>query len=264
MRSVIVLVILTTLTFPLFSEDWLLWGGKNRDFIVNSARLADKWPEAGPKQLWSREPGDGYSAIAEEAGVLYTTFRRGGESGNDVIVALDAKSGKTIWEQVYANAFTNAYTPDVGPGPYAMPQVVGDRVVTASGTGKIQSLDKKTGKVIWSHDLYKEFSGTQMIFGYSCQALPYKNTLIFLAGGPGNSAIAFNQSDGKVVWKNLTLRQRILLADLDSRGRPGTDRRRFRRVHRGIQSYRWTRVLALRAQRTEPRHQYLHARMGPG
>src|SRR5271155_2543015 len=104
-------------------EDGPVWGGKNRDFIVNVSGLADSWPAAGPKKIWSRPLGDGYSAIAEEGGVLYTAFRR---NSQDVITALDAATGKTIWEYAYDNPFTNAYSEGVGPGPYAMPQVVGD------------------------------------------------------------------------------------------------------------------------------------------
>ena len=68
-------------------EDWLIWGGKNRDFLVDSSGLADSWPAAGPRKLWSRTLGDGYSAIAEEGGILYTAFRRGSK---DVVTALDA------------------------------------------------------------------------------------------------------------------------------------------------------------------------------
>lgn len=181
-------------------EDWLVWGGKNRDFMVDSSGLADSWPSAGPKRLWTRALGDGYSAIAEEGGILYTAFRR---SSKDVVTALDAATGKTRWEYEYENPFTNAYAEKVGPGPYAMPQVVGDRVVTASGTGKIHSLDKKTGRPVWSHNLYTEFHGTELQFGYSCHGLPYKDTLIYLAGGRGDGAIAFRQSDGAVVWKAL-------------------------------------------------------------
>jgi outer membrane protein assembly factor BamB len=183
-------------------NDWLVWGGPHRNFIVNSAPLADHWPASGPKRLWSRPLGDGYSAIAEEAGVLYTAYHTGQD---DVIVALNAKTGRDIWKFSYANPFTNSYSEAVGSGLYAMPQIFGDRLLTASGTGKIHSLDKKSGKVVWSHDLYKEFGGTALIFGYSCHPLPYKDTLIYMVGGKGNSGIAFRQSDGGVVWKNLDL-----------------------------------------------------------
>jgi outer membrane protein assembly factor BamB len=181
-------------------EDWPVWGGKNRDFIVNTSGLADSWPSSGPPKIWTRPLGDGYSAIAEENGVLYTAFRR---SGAEVIAALDAATGKTLWEYGYPTVFINDFKEKVGPGPYAMPQVIGDRVVTASAVGKIHSLDKKTGKVAWSHDLYNEFHASHLVYGYSCHALPYKDTLIFLAGGSGDAAIALRQSDGAVVWKSL-------------------------------------------------------------
>ena len=182
------------------AEDWRVWGGKNRDFIVNASGLADSWPASGPKKLWTRPLGDGYSVIAEEHGVLYTAFRR---RLSDVITALDAGTGKTLWEYDYLNPFTNDFSEKVGPGPYAMPQVIGDRVVTASATGKIYSLNKKTGKPVWSHDLFSEFHATHLVYGYSSHPLPYKDTLIFMAGGNGDGAIALRQSDGAVVWKAL-------------------------------------------------------------
>jgi outer membrane protein assembly factor BamB len=87
-----------------------------------------------------------------------------------------------------------------------MPQVIGDRLVTASAIGQINSLDKKTGKVVWSKDLYKEFGGTRLPHGYSCHALPYKDSLILLAGGPDNAALALRQSDGAVLWKGMASR----------------------------------------------------------
>jgi outer membrane protein assembly factor BamB len=193
------------------AEAWPTWGGPRRDFTVITSGLANTWADAGPTRLWSRAFGDGYSAIAEDHGTLYTAYRRGGD---DVIAALEAQSGKTIWETQYAAPFKNANARDVGPGPYAMPQVIGDRIVMASGQGQILSLDKGTGKIVWSHDLYSEYNGTRLPFGYSCHALPYKDTLIVLAGGGGflsrltgfgaSGVIAFRQRDGAIAWQNLT------------------------------------------------------------
>ena len=205
-RIYIIRILTTALSICAFAsilsagDQWTVWGGNNRDFIAHSARLADSWPAEGPKKLWRRPLGDGYSAIAVEGGLLYTAFRRGSK---DVVTALDASTGKTRWEYEYENPFTNSYSEGAGPGPYAMPQVVGDRVVAASSTGKIHSLDKKTGKLVWTHDLYSEFGGTHLQFGYACHGLPYKDTLIYLSGGRGTGAVAFRQSDGAVVWKAL-------------------------------------------------------------
>jgi outer membrane protein assembly factor BamB len=182
------------------SSDWLLWGGRGRDFVAPDTEFPSSWPAGGPRKLWSRDLGDGYSGIAVEGTTLYTAYRRGSQ---DIVIALDARTGKTLWEYAYEAAFKNAYSEAVGPGPYAMPQVVGDRLVTASGIGQIYSLDKKTGRPVWSHDLYKEFGGYRLEFGYSCHALPYKNSLILLAGGPDAAALALRQSDGAVIWKGL-------------------------------------------------------------
>src|SRR5580700_3682811 len=80
------------------AEDWPVWGGKNRDFIVNTSGLADSWPATGPKKIWTRALGDGYSAIAVENGVLYTAYR---SLGRETIVAMNAATGKTIWENSF-------------------------------------------------------------------------------------------------------------------------------------------------------------------
>jgi outer membrane protein assembly factor BamB len=184
------------------SRDWLQWGGQGRDFIAPATELPASWPAGGPRKLWSRGLGDGLSGIAVEGEMLYTAYRRGSQ---EVITSLDARTGKTLWEYAYDSPFKN-FSRGVGDGPHAMPQIIGDRLVTASALGQIHSLDKKTGKVIWSHDLYREFGATYLEHGYACHALPYKDSLILLAGERGSAALALKQSDGAVLWKNMDFR----------------------------------------------------------
>lgn len=146
---------------------------------------------------------------------FYTAYRN---TSNDVIIALEAATGKPIWEFSYLAPFRNSYSEAVGPGPYAMPQVIGDRVVTVSGIGQIHSLDKKTGKVAWSLDLYKQIGGDRLAFGYSSHPLPYKDSLIVLAGGNGSAVLRVRQADGTVIWQKQSLRSAHsspLLIDVD-------------------------------------------------
>jgi outer membrane protein assembly factor BamB len=180
---------------PTSSGNWLVWGGPNRDFKSSSRGLAATWPAKGPRRVWSRELGDGYSAAAIEGNRLDTAY----STPNQVIVAaLDAQTGKPVWQHEHAKSWRSS--DQEGDGPFAMPQVVGDRVVTVDGGALLYSLDKKTGKPAWSHDLYREFGGSPMQYGYSCNALPFKDTLIMMVGGSRNALMSFRQVDGSVVW----------------------------------------------------------------
>lgn len=180
------------------STDWSQWGGPSRNFKSSVTGLATSWPARGPRRLWSRELGEGFSSVAVEGRKLFTMYRKGEQ---ELAVALDAATGKTLWEYSYDAPFSKEYDMSNGPGPHATPLIVDDLVFTAGATGKLHCLNKQTGKPVWSHDLIKEFNGTLRVNGYSCSPLAYKNTVVMLVGGQGNALIAFNQKDGSVVWK---------------------------------------------------------------
>ena len=42
----------------------------------------------------------------------------------------------------------------MGNGPYSTPLIVGDRLFTTGVAGRLQCLDKKTGKVLWTQQLW--------------------------------------------------------------------------------------------------------------
>ena len=199
-RRIILAVFLLAMPLTAFGQslDWAQWGGPHRDFTSDAKGLATNWPAAGPRRVWQRELGEGYSAIAVERGMLFTMYRRG---DNEVVIALDAASGKTVWEYSYAAPFTPEYDMSHGAGPHATPLVAGNFVFASGATGKFHCLDKKSGKVLWSHDLINEFHGTVRVNGYSCSPLAYKDKVVMMVGGPASSLVAFNQKDGSVAWK---------------------------------------------------------------
>src|SRR6185503_16151686 len=172
-------------------------GGLQRNFMVEAKGLAEAWPASGPKRLWSRDLGDGHSSIVVDQGRLYTMYSRGEQ---EFVIALDAASGKTLWEHGYA-APTTGLKLENGNGPHSTPLVVGNLLFTVGVVGKLHALDKQTGKVVWSHDLYQEYGGTRMGRGYSCSPMAYKNMVIVTVGKPGQALMAFDQRTGAVVWK---------------------------------------------------------------
>ena len=180
------------------TSDWAQWGGPRRDFKSETRGLATTWPATGPRRLWQRELGEGYSAIAAERGMLFTMYRK---VDNEIVVALDAATGKTVWEYSYAAPFSADYDMSNGPGPHATPLVSGNMVFTSGATGKLVAVDKKSGKLLWSHDLLSEFQGTLRVNGYSCSPIAYKDKVVMMVGGPSSSLVAFNQKDGSVAWK---------------------------------------------------------------
>jgi outer membrane protein assembly factor BamB len=200
-RTLLLSFVAVLLGATLAAEDWPQWGGPRRNFTSEARELAASWPAAGPKQLWSRPLGDGYSGIAVAAGKLYTMYREGGASGKDVVVALDAATGKALWEVRNDAPHNSAMKMENGPGPHATPLVLGNRVYTVGVMGVLQCLDTQTGKRLWSHDLYAEYSAPVRGRGYSSSPMAYKGTIILPVGGPGQTLMAWNQDDGKLVWR---------------------------------------------------------------
>ena len=197
--TLLALFLLTmTATVLAQSSDWAQWGGPHRNFISETKGLVPSWPASGPRRLWDRKLGEGYSAIAVEGGMLFTMYRKG---DNEVAIALDAATGKTLWEYSYAAPFSPEYDMTNGPGPHATPLVSRNLVFTSGATGKLHALDKKSGKVLWSHDLISEFHGTLRVNGYSCSPVAYKDEIVMMVGGPSSSLVAFNRKDGSVIWK---------------------------------------------------------------
>jgi outer membrane protein assembly factor BamB len=176
---------------------WTQWGGPRRNFTTDASGLKSTWPLSGPKVLWKRPLGEGYSSPSVEGGVLYTMF---GRPGQEIVTALDALTGKTLWECSTPMTFRSDAAPDMGNGPYATPLLAGPCVFTAGVSGRLQCLDKKTGKALWTQMLWGEHGGTQLMYGYASSPLAFRDTVIVPVGGKGKATMAFQQKDGKVAW----------------------------------------------------------------
>ena len=183
---------------PQAAASWTQWGGPDRNFTVASRGLISGWPEGGPARLWSREFGAGYSAVLYENGRLYTMVR---ESEDEVVVALDADSGKTVWEYRYPAPHYENQTAQFGGGPNATPLIAGEFLYTVGFTSKLHCLKKQDGTLVWSHDLVAELGGARLQFGYSASPVAYESMVVVLVGGKRHGAIGFDQADGSMRWQ---------------------------------------------------------------
>ena len=176
---------------------WRQWGGPRGDFKVDVRGLAEMWPTEGPPVLWSRPLGIGYSAIAIDAGQLFTMYRDGDE---DVVVVMRAADGSTLWEHRYPARANKGNLTQFGTGPHATPLVLDNRVITLGYTGVLNCLERKSGSVLWSHELIKEFGGAALEFGYSASPIVHDGRVIVLVGGERHGVVAFDPADGSVAW----------------------------------------------------------------
>ncbi len=78
---------------PAASTAWLQWGGPNRNFVTAPADLATSWPPGGPRRIWERPLGDGFSSIVTDGSTVYTLYRDGAEDESN----RHPKSTKVPW-----------------------------------------------------------------------------------------------------------------------------------------------------------------------
>jgi outer membrane protein assembly factor BamB len=201
MKNVWALVLLlsgagVSLAQPANNANWPQWRGPNRDGVSKETGLLKQWPAEGPALLWKAAgAGRGYSSFSVANGRLYSMGLRG---DREFVVAFDVATGKEAWATAHGSAFHN----DRGDGPRGTPTVDGDRVYALGGNGDLSALDARTGKLIWSKNILKEFGGSNIQWGISESPLIVGNKLLVNPGGPGASIVALNKADGSVIWKS--------------------------------------------------------------
>lgn len=182
---------------------WTKWGGPRGDFSAPAGDLASTWPEDGPKVLWSRSLGPGYSAILFEKGRLYTMFLA---DGGEAVICLDARTGNTIWLLPYESPPYENQT-GYGVGPRSTPLLASGFVFTVGITGEMLALSKRDGKVLWRHNLFDdEFAGTRHSHGYASSPVAFEKLVIVLVGGTRGSVVAFDQESGRIAWRTQQFR----------------------------------------------------------
>jgi hypothetical protein len=146
--------------------------------------------------VWKRPLGEGYSSPVVEGNRLYTIY---GKSGQEVVVAAETETGTTVWEHTTPMTFASD-APEMGNGPYATPLIVGSRLFTTGVAGRLQCIDKASGKVLWTQQLWDQHRGSRLMYGYSSSPIAFRDTVIVPVGGAGKALMSFRQSDGGVAW----------------------------------------------------------------
>lgn len=174
-------------------HDWPQFLGPQRNGISAETGLLDAFPSSGPKKVWQVKGGVGMSGLAVSGDRALTLVQK---EGKQWLLALNAKSGETVWQSSLAPEYHNG----MGDGPRATPAISGGRVFTLTGEGILAAVNLADGKTIWSHNLLEELSGKQADYGMACSPLVVGNLVIVAVGAPGATVVAKDVATGKTIW----------------------------------------------------------------
>jgi outer membrane protein assembly factor BamB len=198
MRGVVALAVVTVLggLGPAHAQraDWPQWRGANRDGAATFAAPA-AWPEKLTQQ-WTVDVGLGYSAPIIVGDRVYA-FSRQGE--DEVMRALDAASGKVVWESKYNATYkpNPAATRTHGTGPKSTPTFADGRLYTLGMSGIVTAFDAASGKQLWQ----KPKGDVEPLYHTAMSPLVDRGLVILHVGGHSNGALtAFDARTGDVKW----------------------------------------------------------------
>jgi outer membrane protein assembly factor BamB len=178
------------------ADDWpQLWGphGDGRSLASNSiARAAT----LKAREVWRKPIGNGYSAVSVVGARGYTALSDG---TRDQAIAFEVASGKELWRTPLGETYRGH--DGSRDGPISTPTVDGGRVYLVGPFGNFVALDAGSGRVVWSHDLPKEFSAAVPGYGFATSPVIVGERVIVQAGGEKqHHLLAFEKASGKLAW----------------------------------------------------------------
>ena len=179
------------------ADDWPVYRGPNHDGFSAETDWKTNWGAAGPKKLWTKSIGMGFSSITVADGKAYMTGNSGEKSGaKDTIFCLDANTGKEIWTRPFDCPLQPKYYEG---GTLASPTVDGKVVYTISKMGHIFCLDAATGSVIWAKNANRDLGFKLPTWHFSGSPLVLGDRVFFNLGAAG---AALDKKTGQLAWDN--------------------------------------------------------------
>jgi outer membrane protein assembly factor BamB len=178
------------------AQDWSQWRGSQRNGVLAAVSLPSSWPDQ-LTQRWKVEVGPGYATPLLDGDRIYM-FSRKGE--NEVMRAVNAATGETLWETEYPAAFTmQRSAARHGPGPKSTPVLSNGRIYSIGMTGAVTCFDAASGKILWQHE--GDADHLPMYTTHSFSPLVDGGLVYFHTGGHNQGSLkAYEANTGAIRW----------------------------------------------------------------
>ena len=204
-------------------RDFRQFLGNNRNGRVDGLVLDQDWAHRGPKRMWLREIGEGWSGFSAANGYAVTQEQRGQD---ECVTCYEIETGELVWIHKIPHRHEDKVS--LGRvGPRATPLIHGGKVYAQGATGWLHCLDGANGEVIWKHDIASllgismvreknslgfeyEFENSNLAWGRSGSPVRYEDLVIVPGGQPldadesgstGATLIAFDLETGEERWR---------------------------------------------------------------
>jgi outer membrane protein assembly factor BamB len=177
------------------AADWPQVLGPGRDGVYGGPPLSETWGASGPRVVWRRTIGQGLSGpvVVQNRVIIFHRL-----SDREIVEAIDAAGGKTLWQYAYPTSYRDDFGFD--EGPRAVPVAANGIVYTFGAEGQLHAVDLSSGKKIWSVDTAREFGVPKGFFGAAGSPLVEDGRVIANIGGKNAGIVAFDEKTGKVLW----------------------------------------------------------------
>jgi outer membrane protein assembly factor BamB len=200
MRTSFVILLLLLFVETSLGQDWNQWRGPSRDGAVSAKSAPKTWPKA-LRESWRVEVGEGYSSPVVSGDRVFIHARR---DPDEVVLAINLKDGKVLWQQKYAAAFKkNQYAVAMAKGPNATPLVLANRLFTLGVTGVVVAWDTATGRELWKRDFSNAIDTSKLFCGTAASPLAVDGRVVIQVGSDihGGKVMSLDPSTGATVWE---------------------------------------------------------------
>jgi outer membrane protein assembly factor BamB len=198
-----VLVFTAFATATAAAAEWSHIAGPSYD-RKSSEKVPTDWAAKKPRKLWEVPAGGGFSSFVTGDGRAYTVVP---VKSRETVMAVDRKTGKVLWQTPmgatgYRNGGERGAPGNEGnDGPRSTPVFSENRVFVFGAHFDLYALDAASGKILWQHDLIKEFGGREIVWSNAASPLVLGDRVLVAGGGNGQAYLAFRADTGAVIWK---------------------------------------------------------------